>query len=600
MCSDYLKHPLTPQCLRDSLTSYERVNGFFVLDPQNLPSVPVADSISTLPPDFIPLLIEILSKLSPVLDSVFPFLYLIAVNHGIWLALIYFRYPQYIKDPVKNSIRECLKKFHQAKSRVLALPMHYISAAISLVKLLFRVSVDPSDPMIDIILDASSGLLDLMINEAKERYKEKFGLKVEKELIGTGENVEDIAEKRNFDGVALLDINPGDEECRKMGELIARGVLEQGLFACAEAVSENNTITAERLISVLQPLVSISGDPTQRLAAYMLEGIVSRFYGSGSTIHKSLKRKEPSSCDLFSYMTLLNEACPYFKFGYLSANGAIVEATKNEDRIHIIDLQIAQGGQWETLIQALAGRPGGPPKLRITGLDDSRNAFARGGGLNIVGQRLAKLAESLKVPFEFHGVPVFASDIEIKHLRVQPGEALAVNCTLVLHHLHDDHRDRLIRLIKRLSPKVVTLVEHEADLNTTNFFSRFQEVFSYYSAVFESIDANLPRDHKERINVEQHCLAGEIVNILACEGAEREKRHELFGMWRSRFMKTGFSPFPLSSYVNATIKKLLENYCDRYSVEERDGALFFGWMSRDLMSSSAWMCCETSLVSLRK
>ncbi|XP_071725685.1 scarecrow-like protein 21 [Rutidosis leptorrhynchoides] len=389
-------------------------------------------------------------------------------------------------------------------------------------------------------------------------------------------------------------INPGDVECRKMEEFIARGDLKQGLFACAKAVAENNTITADRLISMLRPLVSVSGDPTQRLAAYMLEGLVSRFYGSGRAIYKSLKCKEPTGRDLFSYMMLLYEACPYFKFGYLSANGAIAEATKNEDKIHIIDFQIAQGGQWATLIQALAGRPGGPPKLRITGLDDSRNAFARGGGLNIVGQRLTKLAESLKVPFEFHGVPVFVSDIEIKHLRVQPGEALAVNCALVLHHLHDEtvnidnHRDRLISLIKSLSPKVVTLVEQEADVNRTNFFPRFQEVFGYYSAMFESIDATLPRDHKERINVEQHCLAGEIVNILACEGIEREERHELFGMWRSRFMKAGFSQFPLSSHVNATIKKLLENYCDKYSLEERDGALFLGWMNRDLVSSSAW------------
>ncbi|XP_071696722.1 scarecrow-like protein 21 [Rutidosis leptorrhynchoides] len=390
-------------------------------------------------------------------------------------------------------------------------------------------------------------------------------------------------------------INSGDDECRKMEDFIARGDLKQGLFACAKAVAEKNTITAEQLISMLRPLVSVSGEPTQRLAAYMLESLVSRLHGSGNAIYKSLKCKEPTGRELFSYMMLLYEACPYFKFGYLSANGAIAEATKNEDSIHIIDFQIAQGGQWVTLIQALAGRPGGPPKLKITGIDDSRNAFARGGGLNIVGQRLAKLAESVKVPFEFHGVPVSGSDIEIHHLRVQPGEALAVNCALVLHHLHDEtvnvhnHRDRLIRLIKSLSPKVVTLVEQEADVNTTNFFSRFKEVFSYYSAMFESIDATLPRDHNERINVEQHCLAGEIVNILACEGTDREERHELFGTWKSRFTKAGFTPFPLSSYVNATIKTLLENYCDKYSLEERDGALFLGWMNRNLVSSCAWM-----------
>ena len=164
----------------------------------------------------------------------------------------------------------------------------------------------------------------------------------------------------------------------------------------------------------------------------------------------------------------------------------------------------------------------------------------------------------------------------------------------MLHHVPDEsvdpqnHRDRLLRLIKSLSPKVVTLVEQEANVNTAKFFHRFQEVFSCYLAMFESIDATLERDHKERINVEQHCLAGEIVNILACEGAEREERHELLSTWRSRFTKAGFTPYPLSSYVNATIKTLLENYCDKYRLEERDGALFLGWMNRALVSSSAW------------
>ncbi|KAI3786646.1 hypothetical protein L1987_40482 [Smallanthus sonchifolius] len=409
-------------------------------------------------------------------------------------------------------------------------------------------------------------------------------------MLGTDQDFEESLE------YGTDNMNPNNKEYRimELEDIIARGDLKEGLLACAKAVAESDTVTAERLISMLRPLVSVSGEPVQRLGAYMLEGLVARLSSSGSFIYKALRCKELTGDELFSYMLLLYDACPYFKFGYLSANGTIAEATKNEDRIHIIDFQIAQGGQWVTLIKALAARPGGPPSLRITGIDDSRNAFARGGGLNIVGQRLTKLAELCKVPFEFHGVPVSGSDIEIQHLRVLPGEALAVNCAFVLHHIPDEsvdpqnHRDRLLRLIKSLSPKVVTLIEQEANVNTAKFFHRFQEAFSYYSAMFESIDATLLTDHQERINVEQHCLAGEIVNILACEGAEREERHELLGKWRSRFTMAGFSPYPLSSYVNTTMKTLLENYCDKYRLEERDGALFLGWVNRDLVSSCAW------------
>ncbi|PWA58821.1 GRAS protein [Artemisia annua] len=413
-------------------------------------------------------------------------------------------------------------------------------------------------------------------------------------ILDTDQDFAESFDVSSWAETGLDNIHPVNNQYRIMKQIIAKGDLKEGLFACAKAVAENDTVTAEWLISMLRPLVSVSGEPVQRLGAYMLEGLVARMSSSGSFIYKALKCKEPTGGELFSYMLLLYEACPYFKFGYLSANGAIAEAIKNEDKVHIIDFQIAQGGQWVTLIQALAARPGGPPKLRITGIDDARNSFARGGGLNIVGQRLSKLAELCKVPFEFHAVAVSGSDIELHHFKVQPGEALVVNCAFVLHHVPDEsvnpqnHRDRLLRLIKSLSPKVVTLVEQEANVNTAKFFHRFQEVFSCYLAMFESIDAALERDHKERINIEQHCLAGEIVNILACEGVEREERHELLGKWRSRFTMAGFTPYPLSSYVNGTIKTLLEKYCDKYRLVERDGALFLGWMNRDLVSSCAW------------
>lgn len=246
--------------------------------------------------------------------------------------------------------------------------------------------------------------------------------------------------------------------------------------------------------------------------------------------------------------------------------------------------------------QALAARTGGAPKLRITGIDDSVSAYARGGSLEIVGKRLAQLAGSCNVPFEFSCARVPAPEIMFEHLGVRTGEAIAVNFPLMLHHVPDEsvcsenHRDRLIRLSRSLSPRVVTLVEQESNTNTAPFYPRFVETFEYYSAVFESIDVALPRHHMERIRVEQHCLARDVVNLVACEGMERVERHEPLGKWRSRFTMAGFHPYPLSSSVNATIRGLLQGYCEKYTLEERDGALFLGWMNRPLVFSCAWGC----------
>ncbi|CAN6479033.1 unnamed protein product [Victoria cruziana] len=385
----------------------------------------------------------------------------------------------------------------------------------------------------------------------------------------------------------------GPETGRQMLE-IQKGGLKQVLIACAKAVADNNHVLREWFINELRQMVSVSGEPIQRLAAYMLEGLIARIASSGSTIYKSLRCKEPTSSDLLSYMHTLYEVCPYFKFAYMSANGAIAEALKGEVKVHIIDFQIAQGSQWITLIHALSARPGGPPHVRITGIDDAQSAHARGGGLQLVGKRLLAVAKSCNVPFEFNPAAIWGSAVEVEMLKIRPDEALAVNFPYQLHHMPDEsvstynHRDRILRMVKSLSPKVVALVEQECNTNTAPFFPRFMETLSYYTAMFESIDVTLPRTDKKRISTEQHCVARDIVNIIACEGAERVERHELLDKWRARMSMAGFRPYPLSSLVNSTIKTLLQSYCEHYTLEERDGALYLGWKNRNLVTSSAW------------
>ncbi|XP_057472251.1 scarecrow-like protein 13 [Actinidia eriantha] len=370
--------------------------------------------------------------------------------------------------------------------------------------------------------------------------------------------------------------------------------LKQALIACAEAVSDENMSTAGRLMDVLEGMVSVFGEPIERLGAYMLEGLRARMLSSGSVIYKKLKCKEPTGSELMSYMQVLYEICPYYKFAYNSANVVICEAMANESRIHIIDFQIAQGSQWMSLIEFLAKRSGGSPYVRITGVDDSDSAYARGGGLEIVGQRLLNFAASCGVPFEFNGAAMAGCEVELDNLRVRCGEALAVNFPYMLHHMPDEgvstrnHRDRLLRLVKSLSPKVVTLLEQESNTNTSAFLPRFCETLDYYTAMFESIDAARPRDDKERMSAEQHCVARDIVNIIACEGAERLERHEPLGKWRSRLMMAGFAPCWLSPNARIAVKEVLKGYSKNFRVEEMDGALYLYWKNRVLSTSSAW------------
>ncbi|WOL04908.1 chitin-inducible gibberellin-responsive protein 1 [Canna indica] len=384
-----------------------------------------------------------------------------------------------------------------------------------------------------------------------------------------------------------------EKRLREMSKLSGSDV-KWLLIKCAEALAENKIKEFELLVEKAWGAVSVGGEPIQRLGAYMIEGLVARNKSSGSTIYRGLQFQKPENKELLSQMRIMHDICPYFKFGYMAANGAIADALKTENRIHIIDFQIAQGTQWITLIQALAVRPGGPPHVRITGIDEPESKNARGDSLQLVGKMLSEMSRNFKIPLEFKGLAVNGPEVTREMLDIRPGEAIAVNFTFQLHHTPDEGvdvnnpRDGLLRMVKGLSPKVTTLVEQESNTNTTPFLTRFIETLDYYSAMLESIDVTLSRDSKQRITVEQHCLAKDIVNIIACEGKDRIERHELLGKWRSRFTMAGFKPYPLSSYVNSVIKTLLGYYSDKYTLEEKEGALLLGWKNRNLISASAW------------
>lgn len=77
--------------------------------------------------------------------------------------------------------------------------------------------------------------------------------------------------------------------------------------------------------------------------------------------------------------------------------------------------------------------------------------------MQMVGNKLSKLAEDFKVLFEFDVVAIFACDVQLQNLRVQSREALAVNFAFMLHQMPDEsvitqnQRDRLLNLTQTFS-----------------------------------------------------------------------------------------------------------------------------------------------------
>ncbi|KNA07350.1 hypothetical protein SOVF_172720 [Spinacia oleracea] len=371
---------------------------------------------------------------------------------------------------------------------------------------------------------------------------------------------------------------------------------KQLLFDCAAIISEGKFEQAASMINELRQVVSIQGDPPQRIAAYMVEGLAARLASSGKVLYKALRCKEPPSFEKLAAMQVLFEVCPCFKFGFMAANEAIMEAIKYEKKVHIIDFDINQGNQYINLIRSLAKVRGKSIHLRLTGVDDPESVQRPIGGLKNIGQRLEVLAELEGLPFEFKALPTRTPLVTPEMLDYREGEeALVVNFAFLLHHMPDESvstinlRDQLLRMVKSLNPKLVTIVEQDVNTNTTPFLPRFFEAYSYYSAVFESLDATLPRESQERINVEKQCLARDIVNVVACEGEERVERYEVAGKWRARMEMAGFRSCPMKQNVSEMIRGLIvSQYCDRFKLNEEMDALLFAWEDKSLVVASAW------------
>ena len=103
-----------------------------------------------------------------------------------------------------------------------------------------------------------------------------------------------------------------------------------------------------------------------------------------------------------------------------------------------------------------------------------------------------------------------------------------------------------------------------------------------------TIDAARPRDEKQRISAEQHCVARDIVNMIACEERERVERHEVLGKWRVRMMMAGFVGWPVGGSAAFAASEMLKGYDKNYKLGGSEGALYLFWKRRPMATCSAW------------
>ncbi|KAE8727995.1 TRF-like 2, putative isoform 1 [Hibiscus syriacus] len=116
-------------------------------------------------------------------------------------------------------------------------------------------------------------------------------------------------------------------------------------------------------------------DGSQRLAQYFVDALEARLAGTGTQIYTSLVLKEHQPLICLKAYQVYFSICPFVKVAIIFANNNILKVAEKATTLHIIDFGIFYGFQWPALIHRLANRPGGPPKLRITGIEFPQRGF---------------------------------------------------------------------------------------------------------------------------------------------------------------------------------------------------------------------------------
>ncbi|KAF3321977.1 Scarecrow-like protein 9 [Carex littledalei] len=367
------------------------------------------------------------------------------------------------------------------------------------------------------------------------------------------------------------------------------------LLHCAQAVATDDCRSAAELLKQLRQHSSVNGDADQRLAHYFADGLEARLTGTGSQIYQSFTMKPIPSTDILKAYQLYLAASPFKKISHFFSNQTTLDAAQNATTVHIIDYGIYHGFQWPCLIQRLSKRSGGPPKLRITGIDLPQSGFRPAERIEETGARLADYARTFNVSFEFKAIAARWENVRVEHLDIRKDELLVVNCLYRFKTLMDESvvaespRDIVLKTIRKMNPDVFIHGVVNGSYNSPFFVTRFREAIFHFSALFDMLETNVPNEDAHRQLLEKALFGREAINVISCEGFERVERPETYKQWQMRNIRAGFKQLPLNPEIMKKAREKVQSFYHKdYVTDEDNRWLLQGWKGRILFALSTW------------
>ncbi|XP_045803832.1 scarecrow-like protein 14 [Trifolium pratense] len=390
----------------------------------------------------------------------------------------------------------------------------------------------------------------------------------------------------------------GKARSKKPGKKRETVDLRTLLVLCAQAVSASDNRTANELLKQIRQHSSHLGDAPQRLAHYFANALEARMVGAGAgTQILYMSQKMFSAADFLKAYQVFISVCPFKKIAHFFANKMILKTAEKAKTLHIIDFGILYGFQWPILIKFLSKRVGGPPKLRITGIEYPQAGFRPAERIEETGRRLANYCQRFNVSFEYKAIPSrHWETIQIEDLNIKSDEVVAVNCLIRFKNLHDETievnspKDAVLKLIRKINPSIFVQSIVNGTHNAPFFSTRFKESLFHYSATYDMYDTLICRENEWRLTLEREFLGREIMNVVACEGLERVERPETYKQWKVRNLRAGFRQLPLDKDIMDNFRgKLRAWYHKDFVFDEDNNWMLQGWKGRILYASACWV-----------
>nr|XP_043638228.1 scarecrow-like protein 14 [Erigeron canadensis] len=379
----------------------------------------------------------------------------------------------------------------------------------------------------------------------------------------------------------------GDVESVDLSELLTR---------CAAMVACSEITEANQILKTIRKHSSPNGSSSKRLAHYFANAIEARLSGNGAEVYRGFSSTTISGAQILTSYKAYIAACPFHRMSNIFANKSIWKLAIGRDKLHVVDFGILYGFQWPCIIEGLSMRPGGPPKLRITGIDFPQPGLRPAGRVEETGCRLAEYAKRFNVPFEYNSIAKNWENIAIEDLKIDPEEMLVVNSIYRMRNVLDETvvehppRDAVLKFIRKLKPDMFVHGVLNGAYNASYFLSRFRHAIFHFTALFDMLEATTSKSEDEdRKLIEQEVFGRDIMNAVACEGRSRVERPETYQEWDRRNSKAGFVKQPLNSgLMDEITRKVEKHYHKDFMVHEDDKWMLQGWKGKVLYALSLW------------